>query len=64
MSEDTQQAVLVSSEETAPSRPEGACLNYTECGNYPPGYPDTRNKLCDDCLDEMRSRGDGLEGAE
>ncbi|SEL19018.1 hypothetical protein [Haloferax larsenii] len=39
--------------------PEGACVNYDNCGNFPPGHPNTNNQMCDDCLDAARARGRG-----
>lgn len=55
----TEQATLCSDDETEPSRPEGACVNYTDCGNFPPGHPESNNQMCDDCLDASRDRGQG-----
>mgnify|MGYP000597766594 CR=1 FL=1 len=37
-------------------QPEGACVRWETCGNYPPGHPDTGNMMCDECLDEIRHR--------
>ncbi|NUC72579.1 hypothetical protein HTZ84_09700 [Haloterrigena sp. SYSU A558-1] len=55
----TEQATICSPEDTEPSRPEGACINYADCGNFPPGHPESNNRICDDCLDASRARGRG-----
>lgn len=55
----TEQDTLCDPEEVARSQPEGACVNYAECGNLPPGHPETRNQMCDACLDAIRAAGDG-----
>ena len=36
--------------------PEGACVHWDECHNYPPGHPETNNQICDECLDRLRHR--------
>ena len=56
---ESEQSTLCDPEETRPPHPEGACVNWDECGNYPPGHPETNNKMCDDCLDASRARGRG-----
>nr|BDD45096.1 hypothetical protein 28 [bacterium] len=56
-----EQATLCPPEATVPSRPEGACVNWADCGNMTPGETATNNMMCDSCLDAARSGGAGLE---
>jgi hypothetical protein len=54
-----QQDTLVSPDEVAPERPDGACVRWAECGNFPPGHPESNNRICDECLDALRAEGRG-----
>jgi hypothetical protein len=55
----TEQTTLFINEGERSSRPEGACVNWESCRGYPPGHPETKNVMCDDCLDAARSAGRG-----
>lgn len=39
--------------------PAGACYNYWKCGNVTPGANNTGNELCQECIDWVRSGGNG-----
>lgn len=64
---DTVQDRIVDPESTQPAQPEGACQNYTKCGNMAPvarrqvrqgrtyvekTFPQS---MCPECIDELRA---------
>jgi hypothetical protein len=59
MTTESEQITLVDPTETEPERPDGACINWSDCGNLTPGGPETANMMCDECLDATRARGPG-----
>lgn len=41
--------------------PAGACYRYWDCGNVVPGGNESKNELCNECIDWVRSGGRGHE---
>lgn len=56
---DDGQVMLFPESDVAPARPNGACVNWDDCGNLSAGGEKANNEICDSCLDESRNRGRG-----
>jgi hypothetical protein len=48
------QETLCDPDETAPAIPDGACINYADCGNMTHGGTESANEICDECLSTAR----------
>jgi len=52
---------MIKSTHNKVSVPAGACYHFWKCGNVTPGGKESNNEMCDECLDDVRDQGHGIE---